>query len=497
MSQPETVFIGQCDEDYAYYSIGVSDLKILKTISARFSILHPQRFNMQTFKDGVWDGRVNFLKNNRLLKGLIWILIDFCRENKIKIVNDIPLLQKTDEIQLEKWIKTNIKLVNTPHDFQLQCVLDMVKYMSISAFSVTGSGKSFIIYIFSMMMLRKNIKTIIIVPNLNLLYQMYADLMEASCNELKPYVQMMSSKQKEKDFVSPIVLITWQSGSKKKMKDLKQFGCVIGDEMHLSSATKYQTLVRNINSKYKLGLTGTEPPDTDPNYYTVVGNFGKPIVYSSYKDLQDRKIISEFNIYVKILQYTEEEKIDFWNNYVDYREEYYYLSKVIKRNEYISSITDEMDGNTLIITTFIQNEASNIKDFFINKYGDTRPIYYIDGGVKAVDRERIRKELNNFNNAILIASVATLAVGVNIKNLKNLIIPTSIATDARLRQVIGRILRLKQDGNQARVFDIVDNMCYRMEGEVRRVNTSAKQYMKRLKIYKKFNFTVIEEKVTI
>ena len=72
-----------------------------------------------------------------------------------------------------------------------------------------------------------------------------------------------------------------------------------------------------------------------------------------------------------------------------------------------------------------------------------RPIFYISGSVSAEERERIRLELNNHTNAILLASVQTTSTGINIPALDNIIFASPTKSIFRVLQSIGRVLRLK------------------------------------------------------
>jgi type I site-specific restriction endonuclease len=84
--------------------------------------------------------------------------------------------------------------------------------------------------------------------------------------------------------------------------------------------------------------------------------------------------------------------------------------------------------------------------------------YYIDGSTDAKKREYIKKqmEITDGNVKILVASFGTLSTGVNIKSITNVVFTDSYKSDQKIRQSIGRALRLHKDKDKAVIFDIVD-----------------------------------------
>lgn len=116
-------------------------------------------------------------------------------------------------------------------------------------------------------------------------------------------------------------------------------------------------------------------------------------------------------------------------------------------------------------------------------------------------------DINNFSNkvikikkrvgcSVLLASYGTLAVGVNIKNLHNLIFCHPVKSQIRLLQSIGRVLRKCNNKNLVNVIDIVDDMTYETKKKEYR-NTLLKQFVERLKIYDNQEFDYNIQKVEL
>jgi type I site-specific restriction endonuclease len=96
------------------------------------------------------------------------------------------------------------------------------------------------------------------------------------------------------------------------------------------------------------------------------------------------------------------------------------------------------------------------------------------------------------NIKILIASFGTLSTGVNIKSITNVIFADSYKSDQKVRQSIGRALRLHENKNKAIIFDIVD-----------RFHTSYKNILynhyiyRKNEIYKKQQYPFDELKIAL
>jgi superfamily II DNA or RNA helicase len=114
-----------------------------------------------------------------------------------------------------------------------------------------------------------------------------------------------------------------------------------------------------------------------------------------------------------------------------------------------------------------------------------RPIYYISGMTKANEREKIRRNMEKEENAILVASYGTLSTGVNIKNLDGAIFAYPYKSEIRVLQSVGRLLRKADGKNIAVLFDLVDDFRWKKS-----VNYLYKHFLKRYEIYHKERFPI-------
>lgn len=240
----------------------------------------------------------------------------------------------------------------------------------------------------------------------------------------------------------------------------------------------------------------------------------------------------------------------------DYQREIDYLLNSAERNDYIINLALGLDTTTLMLFNRIEGHGMKLLDMIQEKSVEyKKKVFYIAGSVKTKQREQIRKQLDgelpdfhivkfadgrtatfdgefvtyeqllayrgktldieSFDPShifvqpgsesfvvsdietvkgcyILLASYGTLAVGVNIRNLHNLIFCHPFKGRILNLQSIGRILRKSNSKNIVYLYDLCDD--YR---KGKKVNHTYKHATARLEIYEgeEFNYELIEERI--
>lgn len=253
---------------------------------------------------------------------------------------------------------------------------------------------------------------------------------------------------------------------------------------HLASGQSIQNIVdKCVNANFRVGMTGTINSKTVTKS-VLTGLFGPIYNVTTTKKLMDIGSVTQLKISAVLLKYSREESSLIKG--MKYQAELKYLVENQRRNDFIVKTALATKGNTLILFQFISHGKA-IYDL-ISKMTD-RPIYYVSGEIKAEERERIRKELNTHQDAILIASVQTTGTGVNIPALDNVIFASPTKSIYRVLQSLGRVLRLRDGKLVARLIDIGDSFAI---GKSK--NTTLLHYIERLRIYstEQLTFKIIE-----
>lgn len=342
-----------------------------------------------------------------------------------------------------------------------------------------NSGKSLIIFILIRWLQAQNKKILLIVPNISLLAQMSSDFndysketswsSEDNCHLVKAGVEKSSNL--------PITISTWQSLIKEKRSYYDQYDAVFVDEAHMAKATIISSILNNCNAPYRYAFSGTIDGGKFVNKLTIESLFGPVVDTTTTRNLIDDGTLTETKIKCILLKHKKVKKIS-------YQEEIDYLITNDKRNDFIAKIAvnSSKSGNVLVL--FNKIEHGKVLAELINEASDN-PVYYIAGEIKGEEREEIRNVIAKENNAILVASYGTLAIGVNMPSLASLIFTHPTKSMIRVVQSIGRILRKADNKSKAVVIDIADDL----SGGRQSHNHTLNHFMERVSIYAKQQFS--------
>lgn len=403
-----------------------------------------------------------------------------------------------------------------------------------------NSGKSLVISLISEFFRRKGLRGILLVPNINLLTQFYSDIGEYNLSKLQESTQLIGAEHSVKDvseLSNPLTISTWQSLSN-FAGSLTGIDYVIIDECHRFASDVTSDIVqRTINARFKFGFTGTLPDDPIKKM-TLLGLFGSLKTHIKTQELIELGLGTPIKINSLILDYSTDEKTKI-KSLQTYQKQLKYIKEHVKRNELLSSLTNALDGNTLLLFSHTEHGKELFNMIYDKKFGLTDPVatgkssynfqeqygvYFLNGEDDSKTREQTRRilesnvfvnlalsdgtsvrvknenysvgdkyndlEIVNINQAgqILVSNYAILSTGVNIKNLHNMVLASPLKSYTTISQSIGRGIRLHESKKQFTVYDIVDNIGTRKPSGV-----FWKQYKERLeKSYNSENIPVRE-----
>ena len=116
----------------------------------------------------------------------------------------------------------------------------------------------------------------------------------------------------------------------------KQFGCVIGDDVHLFKAKSLTGILTKLDlCKYRFGLTGTLD-DTQTHRLILEGLFGSVQKVTTTKELIDSGTLADLDINCIVLKHTEEESKNLKGS--SYAEEINYLVGNNRDNNFIINL---------------------------------------------------------------------------------------------------------------------------------------------------------------
>ena len=345
--------------------------------------------------------------------------------------------------------------------------------------SPTASGKSLIIYILIRYL---NLKTLILVPTISLVSQMYNDFRQYGFDVANNCHTVFAGRDKGSEL--PIIISTWQSIYKMQQKYFEQYELVIGDEAHgFKSKSLTSIMTKCINAKYRIGTTGTLD-GTLTHKLVLEGLFGKVFKVTSTKKLIDSKHLSPFTIKAILLRHPDSICHDLRK--ISYQEELDYLINSEARNTFIKNLVLDLKTNTLLLFRFVEKHGKILYDI-IKEESNGRTIFFVHGGTDADTREQIRHIVESERNAIIVASYGVFSVGVDIGNLHNIVFASPSKSRIRNLQSIGRGLRKSKKKDIATLYDIADDLSYGSS-----FNYTLDHFEERKKIYEEERFPVAE-----
>lgn len=477
----EEVVISKKDEVYIKVDC---DQSIAQEISDHFTFLVPGHTFVPAYRAKLWDGKIRLFNvfSHLLYGGLFEHLCKFLYIRDYKVKFDGDFIPK--EVKLDQEFIESLKLRHTPRDYQLNAVNHALTHKKSLLLSPTASGKSLIIYLLVRYL---NVKTLILVPTTSLVSQMYNDFYEYGWDVANNCHTVIAGRDKGSEL--PVVISTWQSIYKMKQSYFEQYELVIGDEAHgFKSKSLTSIMTKCINAKYRIGTTGTLD-GTQTHKLVLEGLFGKVKKVITTKELIDNKHLSSFQINALVLKHPD--SICHTLKDCDYQAELDYLVQSKARNNFLVNLTMSLKNNTLILFRYVEKHGKLLFDMITEK-SDNRKVFFVHGGTDSDTREEIRFIVEKEKDAIIVASYGVFSVGVNIKNLHNIIFASPSKSRIRNLQSIGRGLRKSDKKEMATLFDIADDLRYKSKK-----NYTYVHFEERLKTYQEENFPVTTHQIQL
>ena len=470
-----------------------ADEDVRRDLGEHFTFSVPGFKFMPAYRSRHWDGKIRLFSytNGQIYTGLYPYILNWCKENDIEVVDRTDIKDANVDDKLVDSFINKLKIPFEVRDYQKSAfVYSMIKSRCLML-SPTASGKSLIIYLmvrFNLIRLKEeeNNKILIVVPTTSLVEQLYKDFKDYGYDSLRNVHRIYQGHEKETD--KPVIISTWQSLFKLDKKYFEKFGCVIGDEAHLFKSKSLTTIMTKlIDCKYRFGMTGTLD-GTQTHRLVLEGLFGKVEKVTTTKELMDKDTLANLKIKCIVLKHKEEDcKVV---KDLKYSEELQYIVAHNTRNQFITTLCDKLNGNTLCLYQLVEKHGvvlyNKMKDF-------DRKVFFIHGGTDTETREQIREITENETNAIIVASYGTFSTGINIRNLHNVVFASPSKSRIRVLQSLGRGLRRANNCQlHTTLLDIADDFTHKD-----RKNFTLNHFLERINIYNEEEFDYEIDKVRL
>jgi superfamily II DNA or RNA helicase len=470
---------------------------IAQELADYFTFFVPGYQFMPAYKNRLWDGKIRLadLRTYTIYHGLVPYIEKFCEERDYKLEIDSPVTSTENfsaleakefiqQLHLDKSIITE-----GVREYQVKAFLFAVRNRRMLLLSPTGSGKSLIQYLILRYLQHKGYKKgLLIVLTTSLVEQMYADFVSYGYDAAEYAHRQYSGKDKHTDKF--LTITTWQSIYKNPPEYFEQFDFVLGDEAHQFKAKSLTTIMTGLkNAKYRIGCTGTID-GTQTHKLVLEGLFGPVYQSTTTAKLIENKQLADFRIKCLVLKYPD--NVCKMSREWDYQSEIDYIVSSKARNEFVRNLALSLEGNSLILFNLVEKHGKQLYKLIKEKAGD-RHVFFVYGGTDVEVREQVRAITEKQNDAIIVASYGTFSIGINIRNLHNVVFASPSKSRVRNLQSIGRGLRIGDNKTEAVLYDLADD--FRIG---KHVNFTLKHLQERVKIYDdekfKYKFYNIEVK---
>jgi len=225
---------------------------------------------------------------------------------------------------------------------------------------------------------------------------------------------------------------------------LDSIDLIVFDEAHHSASPTYNKLLKKINARYRIGLSGSilDKPTT----MLIHAQLGEIEFELLSKELIDKDVLAKPKIYIKTI----------FNNLVrgDWKEvEDEFIVNNEERNTHINLICEKENDKFNIILVGKILHGDILKEVIPQSI-------FLNGGTPAKEREQIIQDARDGKIKNLIATYQLFGEGIDMPNIDNIIMaqgggPSIIPTI----QNVGRVLRKNKDRIK-KVFDFMDKGKY-------------------------------------
>ena len=453
----------------------------------RFTFEVPNMKFMPQYRRRHWNGEIHLfdMRTKRIYVGLLDKVVAFCEKSgySFEFVNNkfYGLPFEVNELICKEGVKDYMRSITSikPRDYQVDAVHDALRYNRKLLISPTASGKSFMIYSVVRFHVGLKRKVLLVVPTTSLVEQMFKDFQDYGWDAENHCHRIYAGRERVN--TNEVTITTWQSVYQLDRTFFEEYDVIIGDEAHLfKSKSLIGIMDKCHHAKYRYGFTGTLD-GTQTHKWVLEGLFGPSYKVTGTKKLIDEGHLAKLDIQCLILKHRPQ-KFD------TYEDEIKYLISHEGRNRFISNLSVDLKGNTLVLYTRVEAHGALLYELINKKVSTGRKVFFIHGGVDAETREDVRKITEEEKDAIIVASFGTFSTGINIKNLHNVIFASPSKSRIRNLQSIGRVLRKGKDKVRAKLYDIADDATMGA-----RKNYTLNHFIERVKIYvqEQFNYEII------
>ena len=404
------------------------------------------------YKLGSWDGKFHGLRRDTIYTGMLPFVIELLDHKKVPYKITYKYYPNLPE---EYVFPDNVagKPLYTHQKEAIQTFLNtdvILPHRGIIS-AGTGSGKTWIGALIAHTM---KLKTLFLVHGKNLSKQNY-EVFKTIFKEDLSKIGFVMADTWEIGQVTVASVDTLYSRLKAKddkvAKLLKGTQLLVVDEVHRAKSTSFETVMRETNAPFRLGLSGTPLVKDAAKDLLLQGLIG-PVIYSKdIASLQKEKLVSDAVLNSVVIDFPKSVDLEYTDamNYLVYNNVY--------RNNIIVKIVEQKIKEKKTGLVICGNSVALTKNIFhlLSKNHSEDQVRLCYGETKLSYSEESLELLKNRKLNFIINS-KTLNEGIDIPAIDCLIVASSGRGYVQTIQRIGRGLRLSHKDKVLEVYDLYD-----------------------------------------
>ncbi|MGA1049389.1 MAG: DEAD/DEAH box helicase family protein, partial [Minisyncoccia bacterium] len=352
---------------------------------------------MPQYRGRNWNGEIHLfdMRSKQIYVGLLDKLVNFCTKYGYSYKFEANKFygqpfEINESISLEG-VRDYMASIcsHSPRQYQIEGVCDALRYNRKLLISPTASGKSLMIYSIVRYYVEKGQKILLVVPTTSLVEQMYKDFEDYGWDADSYCHRIYSGREKTNEY--PVTITTWQSVYKLDRSFFEDYNVVIGDEAHLfKSKSLIEIMTKLHHAKYRFGFTGTLD-GTQTHKWVLEGLFGPSYKVTKTDELMRQGHLSQLDIQCIVLKHPQ-------HKFQTYEDEIQYLISHEQRNKFITNLSLDLKGNTLVLFSRVEAHGAILYEKINSNKRGERKVFFIHGGVDTEERELVREITERENN---------------------------------------------------------------------------------------------------
>ena len=402
-------------------------------------------------------------------------LDNFIKDQYVLENEDLIFNNDIDEEDFDEWLNNctfpeEIKLTDE-YQYQRDSVFLALKNKIGRIEVATSGGKTFITYLYCRylmdFLLTEDQKILIVVPSKLLCTQLQKDFKEYD-KYFKRHITVETIFTGSKRIIgADVVCGTFASLGNYEQEYFDDYSVLICDEVHRAKAYTIRNEIYSklLKCEYFFAMTGTMPKYNTLDYLHIVSMFGNELVKQTAKQNIDAGVSTPLKIHAIQIKYIDPEIKNYAKNLKEsgiigiekYRTEKNFFQTYESRTQLIAKLLNAYSGNSLIMVDTVEY-CQILENFLIGKCPnwEFHQIHHlIENRDEIIENMRIAKD-----HYCIIATYGTMSTGVSIKNIENIYFPDGGKSEIRIRQSLGRGMRLFPSKEFCNIFDFQDMMPY-------------------------------------